>query len=239
MVVEADKRVWQAEGEEKGAAVKEMFSEIAPTYDLLNSLLSMNLHHRWRRSAVATLQLPLGGTALDLCCGTGDFLPPLRRAIGPEGELVGVDFCGPMLERAHKKDANAALLLADAKEIPLAAGVFDGLAVGWGLRNVDDLERALSECFRVLKPGGRFACLDMARPRGLLGPMAEAAFHLVTPILGRLFGRAEAYTYLPKSAARFATREELAHKFESAGFKEVRWRDFFFGNVCLHTGVKP
>jgi demethylmenaquinone methyltransferase/2-methoxy-6-polyprenyl-1,4-benzoquinol methylase len=239
MVGEADKRVWLAEGEAKGQAVREMFSRIAPTYDLLNSILSLNLHHRWRRLAVARLQLPRSGTALDLCCGTGDFLPPLRRALGPEGTLVGADFCGPMLARARNKDQRAMLILADAKTVPFPNGVFDGLSVGWGLRNVDDLNQALGECFRVLKPGGRFACLDMSQPKGPLGPLAKAAFHVVTPWLGRIFGQEDAYTYLPKSAERFVTREELAGRLESTGFRDVAWQGLFLGNVCLHTGVKP
>ena len=165
----------------------------------------------------------------------------LGRSVGPSADLVGVDFCEPMLELARRKLGDrAALILGDACALPLGARLFDLVTVGWGLRNVPDIDLALSEAARVLKPGGRFATLDMARPRpGLVGSVSEWMVHRFAPLVGRLFGRSEAYTYLPKSAERFLSREQMAGAMERAGFSDVRWFDFAFGNVCLHVGVKP
>lgn len=232
---------WLAQGEAKRRAVQAMFAEIAPSYDLLNSLLSVRLHHRWRAAAVRALGLRPGDRALDVCCGTGDFLHPLREAVGSSGSVAGTDFCEPMLRLALKKPRHeAALTLGDACSLPYRDGRFEAVTVGWGLRNVPDLDLALSEAFRVLKPGGRFVSLDMARPRSrLLGRVAEWSFHTLSPALGRLFGNREAYEYLPKSAERFASREEMVSAMERAGFVAVRWRDFYFGNVCMHWGVRP
>lgn len=230
---------WLAEGGEKRETVRRMFAEIAPRYDRLNALMSLRRHHVWRASAVRELDLKPGDAALDVCCGTGDFLVPLRRSVGPSGRTLGIDYCAPMLEIASKKLPGAHLALGDACRLPVASGRFDGVTVGWGLRNVPDLEAALREIARVLKPGGRMACLDMAIPRN---PIARGASALVCgfllPALGSLFGHRRAYTYLPKSAERFASREELAQAMQCAGFGEVRWRDFMFGNICLHVGVK-
>jgi demethylmenaquinone methyltransferase/2-methoxy-6-polyprenyl-1,4-benzoquinol methylase len=234
-----DRAPWAREGEEKRAFVRGMFADVAPSYDLVNSLMCFRQHHRWRAAAVRALGLRRGDRALDVCCGTGDFLAPLRRAVGPEGSLLGVDFCAPMLERARDKRTGAGLLLGDAGRLPVLASQFDGVTVGWGLRNVPDIGLALREACRALKPGGRFATLDMARPRSaLVGRLSEAVFHRVVPLIGRVFGKTEAYTYLPKSTLRFLSRQEMAAAMEAAGFGEVRWRDFFFGNVCLHWGVK-
>lgn len=231
---------WVAEGDEKRAAVQGMFAAIAPTYDVCNSLMSLRGHHRWRRIAVAALNLKPGDRVSDVCCGTGDFFRPLRRAIGPSGKIVGVDFCLPMLERSRVKDAQAVIALGDAGRLPLASSCVDAVTVGWGIRNVPDVDQAHREIFRVLKPGGRFVSLDMAVPKRAF---VRAASNLLTrrglPILGALFKQRKAYTYLPESTQRFKTREELRASMEAAGFTNVTFRDFFFGNICLHYGEKP
>lgn len=227
---------WQTQGSEKRAAVQKMFGDIASTYDLMNSLMTLRLHRRWRERAVRTLDLKNGDRALDVCCGTGDFLIPLRQAVGESGRVVGVDFCAPMLELAHTKPGHAATLsLGDACALPVASRQFDALTVGWGLRNVPDLRAALGEAARVLKPGGRFASLDMATPRGILAPITKFVFTHFVPLLGRLFGKAEAYQYLPESTQTFVTREELCDALRQAGFTDVRFQDLFFGTVVLHT----
>lgn len=232
--------VWQAEGGQKRAAVQQMFADIAPTYDLLNSLMCFRLHHRWRRFAVSRLQLKSGARALDVCCGTGDFMRPLREAVGPAGTVAGVDFCLPMLSMAQKKAIPGGLALGDACSLPVQGSQFDAVSVGWGIRNVPDIDAAHRELFRVLKPGGRFVSLDMARPRNpLFRAASEWTFHTLVPFLGRLFGKTEAYTYLPKSTERFKSREDLAASMTSAGFTEVGHRDLFFGNICVHWGRKP
>ncbi|HXH59930.1 MAG TPA: class I SAM-dependent methyltransferase, partial [Fimbriimonadaceae bacterium] len=147
--------------------------------------------------------------------------------------------CQPMLDLARKKFPGVRLVLADAGRLPIRDGTFDGATVGWGLRNLPDVSVALREIARVLKPGGRFVTLDMARPRiPIVGRISEATCHTIVPLIGRMFGKSEAYTYLPKSAAVFMSREEMRSAMEQAGFQDVRWRDLYFGNVCMHWGVK-
>lgn len=217
-----------------------MFAAIAPTYDVCNSLMSLRAHHRWRRAAVSALNLKAGDTVADICCGTGDFFKPLRQAIGASGKLIGLDFCLPMLERSAVKDELAGRALGDAGRLPLRSACVDAVTVGWGIRNVPDIDAAHAEIFRVLKPGGRFVSLDMAVPKSaLVRAMSNLFTRRGLPILGALFKQREAYTYLPESTQRFKAREELKASMEAAGFTNVTFRDFFFGNICMHLGVKP
>lgn len=235
----SDQAPWLAQGEAKRQAVKGMFAEIAPTYDFLNGLMSLSRHRRWRSIAVSMLELTPGERALDLCSGTGDFLPPLRKAVGEAGFLVGSDFCLPMLDLARAKDG-APLSLGDACQLPFANGSFDAVTVGWGIRNVPDADLAHKEAWRVLKSGGRFVSLDMALPRNrLVRGISRWICGTALPRLGALFGKTKAYTYLPKSTERFMSREELRASMERAGFRDVIWQDMFMGNICIHRGVKP
>ena len=240
MATAVEEPIWTAEGARKRAAVRRMFAEIAPTYDLLNGVMSLSRHRRWREQAVALLRLEPGEAALDLCCGTGDFFAPLRGAVGTEGLVAGIDFCRPMLEIARTKKGGAGLSLADACRIPVRDASLDAVTVGWGIRNVPDIDAAHREIARVLRPGGRFVSLDMAVPRNrLVRQASKAVLSRVLPWLGSRFGKTEAYTYLPKSTQRFWTREQLQASMESAGMVEVAYRDLMFGNVCLHYGRKP
>lgn len=230
---------WQAEGDDKRSAVQRMFGEIAPTYDLLNSVMSLRLHHRWRRFAVQQLRLKPGARVLDVACGTGDFMVPLRAAVGPQGAVVGIDFCLPMLEVATQKQTPGAVALGDACRLPVASDTLDGASVGWGIRNVPDIDAAHRELARVLKSGARFVSLDMARPR--FAPIRWASdllFRKGVPLMGRAFGKTEAYTYLPESTQRFLGREELSESMRAAGFTDVGFKDLFFGNLCVHWGTK-
>ncbi|MDI9641223.1 bifunctional demethylmenaquinone methyltransferase/2-methoxy-6-polyprenyl-1,4-benzoquinol methylase UbiE [Kamptonema cortianum] len=234
-----EKRTWQKQGQEKRTAVREMFAEIAETYDHANSIMTLRQHGKWRERAVAKLRLSSGDSALDICCGTGDFLLPLRHAVGSNGVLVGIDFCRPMLELARQKtDAATQLYVADACDLPLASSSFDAVTVGWGLRNVPDISKALAEVARVTKPGGRFVCLDMSRPTGFIGKIGERVCHLMLPLLGKKLGKADAYEYLPKSTLSFATKDELTSLLQAAGFSSVTTKDIMFGNVCMHVAVK-
>jgi demethylmenaquinone methyltransferase / 2-methoxy-6-polyprenyl-1,4-benzoquinol methylase len=240
----ADRRAqpapWATEGEDKRTAVQRMFSDIAPTYDRCNALMSLRLHHRWRSFAAKQLRLQPGMTVLDLCSGTGDFLPILRKQVGQKGRVMGVDFCLPMLELAPTKEPTAQLALGDACRLPLRAESFDGVTVGWGIRNVPDIDQAHAEICRLLKPGGRFVSVDMAIPRNpLMRPIAKVTTNTLLPLLGRLFGKREAYTYLPKSTSQFLSRDELKTSMERAGFVNVSYKDLFFGNICVHWGSKP
>lgn len=175
---------------------------------------------------------------LDLCCGTGDFLSPLRQAVGPQGTLLGLDLSEQMLGVAEKK-LGEPLAQADACSLPVRNGTFDAVTVGWGIRNVPDQDQAHREIARVLRSGGRFVSVDMARPgSALMRAASEFLFHRAVPLLGAVFGKREAYTYLPKSTERFMDREQLAESMRRAGFVEVGWRDFMFGNICMHWGTK-
>lgn len=231
--------VWETAGEEKRAAVQGMFAEIAPVYDRLNSVMTMRRHLTWRSLAVKQLSLKPGDTVLDVCCGTGDFMVPLGAAVGPGGRVVGVDFCRPMLVIAKRKLGEAVLMVGDAGCLPFAPGVFDGATVGWGLRNVPDLDRALAEIARCLRPGAKLVCLDTQTPRNAaVRWVSRLLSHGLLPKMGAVLGAREAYTYLPKSTERFVSREELAHALSRAGFVEVGYRDLMLGNVCMHWGTR-
>lgn len=216
-----------------------MFARIAPSYDRLNSVMSAGRHRPWRQAVVAGLDLAPGDSALDVCCGTGDFLVALARDVGGAGRVVGVDFALPMLGRAQAKCPQAGLLLGDACQLPVAEGAFDAVTIGWGIRNVADVDQAHAEVWRVLKPGGRFASIDMARPRNRwMAAWSGWLFRRGVPLLGALFGQREAYEYLPRSTETFMTRECLADSMRAAGFVDVEWSDLWFGNLCVHRGRK-
>jgi demethylmenaquinone methyltransferase / 2-methoxy-6-polyprenyl-1,4-benzoquinol methylase len=234
-----DSQPWLAQGEGKREAVRGLFAGIASRYDQINGLISLGQHGAWRKKAAAWALVPYGGAALDLCCGTGDFLPPLRKALGPQGSLTGLDFCQPMLDQAAQKEGHrATLVLGDACDLPFTDRSFDVVTVGWGLRNVPDLGMALSEAKRVLKPGGRLVSLDMARPVTPLGKAAERVSRATTPLIGRVFGLGEAYTYLPESAARFLSIEELEVEMKEAGFARVESQSLMMGVIGLHRAFK-
>ncbi len=225
--------------DEKRTRVQAMFATIAPGYDRLNGVLSLGLHHRWRARAVATLGLAPGDAAIDACCGTGDFLAPLRAAVGESGTVAGFDFALPMLARSVAKGLPP-VALGDACALPVRSGVADGFTVGWGLRNVQDLPAAFAEAFRVLKPGGRFAALDTMVPRSaLLRGTSRAAFSVGSRALGAVTGQRDAYAYLPESTRSFATPPELAAMMTEAGFEDARWSAIMLENVVLLTGRKP
>jgi len=231
---------WLADGGAKRAAVQEMFAGIASRYDRLNAIMSFSRHHRWRAAAVEKLNLSPGDCALDVCCGTADFFEPLRKAVGVSGKVLGVDFCLPMLSEAKRKAVPGGLVQGDGCRLPVPSESVHAVSVGWGIRNVPDIDTAHTEAFRVLKAGGRFVSVDMAIPRGALVRTGSAIMsNRVLPFLGSLFGMRKAYTYLPKSTERFLSREGLVASMERAGFRDVGWKDFMFGNICMHWGVKP
>ncbi|MBS1718733.1 MAG: ubiquinone/menaquinone biosynthesis methyltransferase [Armatimonadetes bacterium] len=238
MPVQTDSQpIWKTEGDAKRSAVQSMFAEIAPTYDLMNSLMTFRQHYRWRALATQKLNLRPGDTAIDICSGTGDFLPLLRKAVD-KGVVLGLDFCAPMLQLARPKGADG-LTVGDACRLPVRANVAHGVTVGWGIRNVPDIDLAHREIYRVLRPGGTFVSIDMARPRNpLVRWAAETVNVAILPLLGSLFRRREAYKYLPESAKLFKSREELIASMERAGFVATGFRDLMLGTVCMHWGMK-
>ena len=212
-------------------AVRRMFDRIAPFYDAMNRTMTAGLDRRWRRLTAEAVVRP-GDAVLDACCGTGDLAIAAARA---GGRVTGLDFSEPMLERARRKAPEVEWIRGDLLELPFADASFDSATVGFGVRNVDDLQRALSELRRVLGPGGRLGILVITRPRGPLAPFYRLWFDGVVPLLGKLLPGGSAYTYLPASVRRFPGPAELAEMIEAAGFRNVRVRLFAGGIVALHT----
>jgi demethylmenaquinone methyltransferase / 2-methoxy-6-polyprenyl-1,4-benzoquinol methylase len=213
-------------------AVRTMFDRISPVYDAMNRTMTLGLDQRWRRAAAEAAVRP-GDRVLDACCGTGD-LAVAAKAAG--GSVTGLDFSGRMLERARAKSGEIEWVQGDLLALPFDDAVFDAATVGFGVRNLDDLERGLAELRRVLRPGGRLAILEITRPRGLLAPFYRLWFDRLVPLLGRLLPGGSAYTYLPASVRRFPGPEALAELLRSAGFEGVRWRLYAGGIVALHIG---
>lgn len=231
---------WLAEGEEKRRAVQDMFAGLSPKYDRTNRVMSLHRDLLWRRLATATLNLKPGDSALDLCTGTGDFMVPLRKAVGRTGRLIGVDFCEPMVREAVKKGLDAQFVIGDALAIPIGSNSVDAVTIGWGIRNTADIDAAHREIFRVLKPGGRFVSLDMAQPsNAAVRGVSRLFLGLALRVLGRIIRQASALTYLPESTLRFWSRERLSESMANAGFVKIGCRDLMFGNVCMIFGEKP
>jgi demethylmenaquinone methyltransferase/2-methoxy-6-polyprenyl-1,4-benzoquinol methylase len=210
-----------------------MFDRIAPVYDVMNRVMTVGLDRSWRRRAVEAVVQP-GDRVLDACCGTGD----LALAAEQEGgHVTGLDFSPAMLERARRKSSTIEWVEGDMLALPFDAGSFDAATVGFGVRNVADLDAALRELRRVLRPGGGLAILEITQPRGPLRPFFSVWFDRVVPALGRVLPGGKAYTYLPASVRRFPGAEELAGAIESAGFGSVRFRLFGGTIVALHTAL--
>jgi demethylmenaquinone methyltransferase / 2-methoxy-6-polyprenyl-1,4-benzoquinol methylase len=216
-------------------SVRGMFDRIAPVYDAMNRVMTAGLDRRWRKLAVDAVVWP-GDRVLDACCGTGDLAVAAERR---GGRVVALDFSEKMLERARRKSGAIEWVQGDALALPFADGEFDAATVGFGVRNLADLEGGLRELARVLKPGGKLAVLEITRPGGLLRPFFRLWFDGVVPLLGRILPGGEAYTYLPASVRRFPGPEDLSALFETAGFEDVHFRLLGGGIVALHVGTRP
>jgi demethylmenaquinone methyltransferase/2-methoxy-6-polyprenyl-1,4-benzoquinol methylase len=224
--------------------VNRMFDRVAARYDLLNSLMSAGLHHRWRERAADRAELVAGGSALDVCCGTGDLTLELASRLAPGGSVVGCDFSEPMLDLAREKaEARNAVGVrfewADALSLPYDAGRFDAVTVGFGLRNFADRDRGLREMARVLRPGGRLVVLEFTRPtRPPFSTFYSLWFDRIAPVLGRISDDPEAYAYLAESVRSFPGPRDLAEKMDrGAGLESIRYSILAGGIVTIHTGI--
>ena len=217
--------------------VRTMFDRIADRYDLMNSVMTAGMHHRWRERAADLSRVGPGAAALDVCWGTGDMALELARRVGPGGRVVGLDFSAPMLELAREKSGAVRWVQGNALELPFEDGEFDAATVGFGARNVVDLRRGIAEMARVVRPGGRVVILEITTPRRPpLSWFYAVWFDRIVPLLGTVAGDRDAYTYLPDSVRRFPPAEELAALMHGVGLREVRYLILAGGIIAIHSG---
>jgi demethylmenaquinone methyltransferase/2-methoxy-6-polyprenyl-1,4-benzoquinol methylase len=210
-----------------------MFDRIAPVYDVMNRVMTAGLDRRWRRRAVRKVVWP-GDRVLDACCGTGDLAIEAERR---GGRVVGLDFSAQMLDRARRKSGTIEWVQGDALALPFPDGSFDAATVGFGVRNLDDLEAGLRELARALRPGGRLAVLEITQPSGILRPFFRVWLDVLVPLAGKVLPGGKAYTYLPASIRRFPGPEDLSAALERAGLVDVSYELLGGGAVALHTGT--
>jgi len=232
---------------EKGSWVRNHFDTVAQKYDLMNTLLSFGIHYLWKRTAIKMLALREGDVILDVCGGTGDLSVLAIRQGGPATKAVLYDINRAMMEAGKRKSTHAEArkkiryVQGDAERLPFPAGTFDAAVVGFGIRNLTHMEEGLREMYRVLKPGGRFVCLEFSQPRTRWFRVLYDfySFHIM-PLLGRLVvGSRQAYTYLPESIRLFPAPDELARRLEKIGFQTVCYRLLTDGIAAIHRGEKP
>ncbi len=229
---------------DKAGFVREVFDRIAGRYDLLNTVTSFGMHRRWRSRAIALTELLPGGTALDIACGTGDFLPGLRKRAGSKGQVLGLDFSAAMLGVAENKlrraSLDAILVRGDAEKLPFQSESINAVTIGFALRNLTDMEQAFREMHRVLAVGGRVVALEIARPGWWpYRPLFLLYLERLLPRLAAWFGGEElVYRWLPASLAAFCSRRGVVTHMERAGFSKVRTEDLAAGAVCIYVGDK-
>ncbi|HEX2435317.1 MAG TPA: bifunctional demethylmenaquinone methyltransferase/2-methoxy-6-polyprenyl-1,4-benzoquinol methylase UbiE [Solirubrobacterales bacterium] len=234
----------ERDSDEFAAQVRGMFERIAGVYDLMNTAMTAGMHHRWRELAADRAELVAGDRALDVCCGTGDLAIELSRRCGPEGTVAGCDFSERMLELARAKAAPLGAAAptfecADALELPYDDDSFDAVTVGFGVRNLADIEVGIAQMARVLRPGGRLVILEITQPRRPpLSWFHALWFERVVPLLGAVAGDRDAYRYLPESVKRFPSPEGLAGIMDAKGFERIRWLLLAGGIIAIHRGAR-
>lgn len=225
--------------------VRGMFDRIAGVYDVMNTAMTAGLHHRWRERAADRAELEPGDFALDICCGTGDLALELGRRVGAEGRVIGSDFSEPMLDLARHKAAGRGAETVrfewgDALDLTYDEQTFDAVTVGFGVRNLADLDRGVAEMTRVLKPGGRCVILEITNPRRPpLSTFFGLWFDRLVPLLGTLAGDRDAYSYLPESVKRFPPPEGLALIMDRAGLERIRYTVLAGGIIAIHSATRP
>ncbi len=218
--------------------VQAMFDRIASVYDLMNSVMTAGLHHRWRSRAADLAAVGPGDRALDVATGTGDLAIELARRVGPSGAVIGSDFSERMLELAREKAGEVRFEPANALALPYGDDSFDAATVGFGARNFSDLAKGLAEMARVVRPGGRVVILEITTPeRPPLSWFFEIWFDRLVPLLGRFAGDPEAYTYLPSSVRRFPNARGLGAAMAAVGLVDVRWILTAGGIIAIHVGT--
>ncbi|PTI85482.1 bifunctional demethylmenaquinone methyltransferase/2-methoxy-6-polyprenyl-1,4-benzoquinol methylase [Staphylococcus warneri] len=232
-----------AENNAKKEQVHTVFQNISKKYDRLNNIISFEQHKVWRKRVMKEMSVKKGSTALDVCCGTADWTIALSKAVGPQGEVTGLDFSENMLEVGKEKTAhmdNIHLVHGDAMNLPFDDASFDYVTIGFGLRNVPDYLGALKEMERVLKPGGMIVCLETSQPTlPVFKQVYRLYFKFLMPIFGKLFAKSkEEYEWLQQSTFDFPGKEKLKRLFEQAGFSNIKVRSFTGGVAAMHLGYK-
>ena len=225
--------------------VNQLFSRVAPQYDRMNDLISLGTQRRWRKQLFRELPIHQGDTCLDLCCGTGDLTISLAQRSGRKGRVVGLDFNAEMLALAKQKALTRGVnqqiewLQADAMHLPFTDDQFNMITIGYGLRNVPDANQVLSEIYRVLAPGGHFACLEMSQPTNPIIKLGWRAYFKLFPYMARLTGaHPQDYQYLQKTAQAFYSADELVQVMRESGFQKVSYHKLNLGAGALHFGQK-
>lgn len=229
----------------KEERVHKVFERIYENYDKMNSVISFKQHVRWRNDTMKRMNVQKGSKALDVCCGTGDWTIALAKAVGENGEVVGLDFSKNMLKIGEKKLEDhqleqARLIHGNAMELPFSDHSFDYVTIGFGLRNVPDYDQVLREMYRVLKPGGIAVCLETSQPTmPVFKQLYFFYFRFVMPVFGKLFAKSyKEYSWLQESARDFPDMKTLAKMFEEAGFKKVAYKPYSGGVAAVHIGHK-
>jgi demethylmenaquinone methyltransferase / 2-methoxy-6-polyprenyl-1,4-benzoquinol methylase len=229
----------------KEQRVHKVFEKISDNYDKMNSVISFQQHIKWRKDTMKRMNVKPGSKALDVCCGTGDWTIALAEAVGPSGEVNGLDFSQNMLNVGIEKVKNlglkqVTLIHGNAMELPFPDNSFDYVTIGFGLRNVPDYLQVLKEMHRVVKPGGIAVCLETSQPT-LPGykQLFYFYFKFIMPMFGKLFAKSyQEYSWLQESARDFPGMKELAKMFETAGFKNVFYKPYSGGAAAVHIGYK-
>ncbi|MGF1582098.1 MAG: bifunctional demethylmenaquinone methyltransferase/2-methoxy-6-polyprenyl-1,4-benzoquinol methylase UbiE [Gemmataceae bacterium] len=228
--------------------IRTMFTNIAPSYDFLNHLLSCNIDHYWRWRTTKIVPPATQDPILDMCTGTGDLALAYDKAAKGQVSIVGADFCNEMLEfaidktLARKASDRIRYIQADAQQLPFEDNSFQITSVAFGLRNVTNTDKGLAEMTRVTKPGGKVAILEFSKPRNwLFGKLYEFYFRRVLPVIGQMISRSKdnAYKYLPESVMEFPDGEALAERMRQHGLSDVKWYPLTFGIATLYVGTKP